>query len=113
MSMMTIDHLQKLKEWRGPRQRPSVYQVALERIQRDAKRTHRHLGDFIEHWYELLPDEIAVRTNIDSVRGGTIYVRADNSAAAFEVDRLLREGVLATLRSKCSITVADIKVRVR
>tara|TARA_B100001059_G_scaffold196568_2_gene201619 strand:+ start:14339 stop:14680 length:342 start_codon:yes stop_codon:yes gene_type:complete len=113
MSMMTIDHLKKLKEWRGPRQRPSVYQVALERIQRDAKRTHRHLGDFIEHWYELLPDEIAVRTNIDSVRGGTIYVRADNSAVAFEVDRFLREGALANLRRCCSITVADIKVRVR
>lgn len=113
MSMMTLNHLQQLKDWRGPRSRPSIYQGAITRIQRDARRTNRHLGDFITHWQELLPEKIASGTSVESVRGGTIHVRATNSAIAFEVDRLLREGVLAKLRSACSITVADIKVRTR
>ena len=113
MSMMTLNHLQQLKEWRGPRSRPSIYQGAITRIHRDAKRTSRHLGDFIEHWQALLPREIAAGTSVESARGGTIHVRVKNSAIAFEVDRLLRGGVLAKLRSSCSITVADIKVRVR
>ena len=110
---MTIDRLNQLIEWRGPRPRPAIYQNAISRIQREAKRTHRHMGDFIEHWHSLLPEEVAGRTSIEGVRGGTIHVRADSAAVSFELDRLLREGLLASLRSACSITVANVKVRVR
>ena len=113
MPTMSINHLEQLKEWRGPRDRPSIYRGAVDRIQREARRTNRHLGDFIEHWQSMLPPDVARHTSVDSIRGGTIHVRVANSAAAFEVDRLLREGVLAKLRRACSITIADIKVRVR
>ncbi|MEE2719901.1 MAG: DciA family protein [Planctomycetota bacterium] len=110
---MTLDRLHKLSQWRGPKPRPAIFQNAVSRIQRDARRTHRHLGDFIEHWQAMLPEELAKRTSIEGVRGGTIHVRTDSAAVSFEVDRLLREGLLASLRRACSITVADVKLRVR
>ena len=110
---MTIDRLNQLIEWRGPKPRPAIYQNAISRIQREAKRTHRHMGDFIEHWQTMLPEEIVTRTSIEGVRGGAIQVRADSAAVSFELDRLLREGLLASLRRACSITVADVKIRVR
>ncbi len=110
---MTLNRLNQLIEWRGPKPRPSIYQNAIARIQRDAKRTHRHMGDFIEHWQTMLPGELVARPSIEGVRGGTIHVRADSAAVSFELDRLLRGGLLTSLRSACSITVADVKVRVR
>lgn len=109
---MTLDHLQQLREWRSPREVPPVYSRAINRIQKNARGTHRHLGDFIEQWERLLPESLACQTTVEFSRGGTVHIKAKSAAISYEIDRLLREGLLTNLRRNCSMTVANIKVRV-
>jgi hypothetical protein len=81
-------------------------------VQRNSRRVHRSLGNFIECWEQLLPREVARHTIVKSIRGGTINVSARSSAIAFEVDRLLREGLLSELRTSCSSAVVNVRVHV-
>jgi predicted nucleic acid-binding Zn ribbon protein len=80
------------------------------RTQREAARTQRQLGSVIALWQEMVPTEIATRTTLTAIRGGVLHVRADSAAVSYELDRRLREGLLAALRARHAGTLARVKV---
>ena len=76
-----------------------------------AKRTHKQLGELIEIWEESVPPELARRTSLTVLRGGVLHVSVDSSSIAFEIDRLLRGGLVDELRRRFRGTLVRVKVK--
>lgn len=103
--------IQKLQKLRSRPQRDDTISDTIDAIQNDATRTQRNLGALIELWNDLVPDEIARATMLIRIRGGVLSVAADSSAVAFELDRCLRQGLLADLRQRFKGTLTRVKVQ--
>jgi hypothetical protein len=105
-------HIQKLQGWRVPRDRSKPLSEAIGHLQNNALRAQRQLGSFIDAWDQLVPESVSRHTMVEAKRGGTIHVNARSASVAFELDRQLREGLLAELRTACRGSIANIRVRV-
>ena len=77
-----------------------------------AATVQRRLGDLIQLWETHVPPDLASRTTLTALRGGILHVTADSAPVAYELDRLLRGGLLAALRANFTGTLARVKVRV-
>ena len=108
-----LDEIKQLQAWRGRRGGdPSI--ARLVAVAGDnAERTHRRLGQLIDLWQQLLPAQVASRTVLAGIRNGVLLVKVDSSATAFEVDRLLRGGVAAELRTRYRGTLLRVKTTVQ
>jgi hypothetical protein len=103
---MTMNRrLNEIERLRALQQRPQR-DLSIEGIIRataeTARKTQKRLGSIIDLWEELVPQELAARTRIDHIRGGTLHVSVDSSSTAYELDRLLRESLERDLRSPLS-----------
>jgi len=109
------DQLQKVERLRGLRNRPQR-DLSIDAIIRStaetAEKTQKRLGSVIDLWEQVVPAGLVSRTRIDHLRGGTLHVSVDSSSTAYELDRLLREGLERDLRSQYRGTLMRVRVRV-
>ena len=63
-------------------------------------------------WEAMLPEDLASRCRIDTVRRGVAHVLVDSPATAFEIDRRLRGGLLDALRAAFTGTLVRVKMKV-
>lgn len=70
----------------------------------------RRLGELIEIWEALVPEELSSHTRLTALRGSVLHVAVDSSPIAFELDRLLREGLDVALRQRYRRTLTRVKV---
>ena len=78
----------------------------------EARRAQGRLGSFVDLWEGLVPGEVASHTRVVAVRGGIAHVTVDTSSTAYEIDRLLREGLEQQLRRAYGKTLVRVKVTV-
>lgn len=71
---------------------------------------HKQLGRIAEQWQRLLPDEIVQHTALVGLRRGVLTVTVADSAVLFRLDRMLRESVLADLRSAANARINRVKL---
>jgi phage-related tail protein len=79
---------------------------------RRAAGVQRRLGALVKLWETHVPEAIVARTRLAGLRGGVLQVKADTSSVAYELDRLLREGLLATLRREHDGPLARVRITV-
>ena len=103
--------IRRLQSLRGRRDKDLSIAGIIDSVQEQAIRTNKRLGELIELWDELVPAPIAEATTLIGLRGGVLRVAADSSAVAYELDRHLREGLLAELRGRYRGTLARVKVQ--
>jgi hypothetical protein len=84
----------------------------VERIRAAAERLGKRLGRVGDAWLALVPADLLEHTRIDGLRGGVLEISVDSTAARFALDRLLRGGLEARLRSETSPPIARVRVRV-
>jgi predicted nucleic acid-binding Zn ribbon protein len=77
-----------------------------------ARRTQKKLGELIALWEEIVPAEVAAHTSVTGLRAGVLHVVVDSSSAAYDLDRLLRGGVLDVLRKRFRGSLVRVKTRV-
>ena len=70
----------------------------------------RQLHQLAEVWDELLPDAIAEHTALESFSRGTLTVMADTAAHRFQLESLLRGGLLRMLQQRLGSSLAKVKV---
>src|SRR5688572_31570296 len=103
--------LEKLRQFRRRRDRDTSIATVVGDIAVHTTRTQRRLGELIELWERLVPGAIAAQTSLVGLRGGVLHVIAETSAAHFELDRLLREGLTQELRRNFRGTLVRIRTR--
>ena len=101
--------IERLREHRARPGRNLSIAAMIEATRKRSERARRQLGQLIELWHSFVPAEIADRTTLTALRGGVLHVTVDSSAVAYELDRLLREGLLAQLRSAYRGTLTRVK----
>jgi hypothetical protein len=108
-----LDPLAQLERFRENRSKPEreLSVAAMIRGTADtAARTHRRLGELIDLWSEIVPDDLASGTTVTALRGGVLHVTVDSSSRLYELDRLLRGGVTDELRRRYSGTLTRVKL---
>lgn len=107
-----VDKLEQLRRNRARPGRDSSVVQTIASIASDIRRTHKKHGELIELWERFVPADLAAQTSITSLRGGIAQVQVESAAAGFEIDRWLRAGLLAQLRSNFSGTLMRVKLKV-
>jgi hypothetical protein len=107
-----LNRIACLQAWRGRRGGESAIAEFVSRVAEDMRRAHRRLGNLADLWHQLLPPEIVQCTALTGKRGGVLHVAADSAAVAFQLDRLLREGIESELRKRYGGTLVRIRIRV-
>ena len=103
----SIDRLRELRV-RTPRANDlgSAFAARGKQLQREARGT----GTIAKAWGELCPAHLLGRTGVVGVTRGVLTLAADDAAARFEVDRVLRCGVERQLLRKLSLDVRRVRV---
>jgi hypothetical protein len=102
--------IKRLQSLRAPKSTDLSIQNLVADTARSTQRMHRKLGELIELWQNVIPPALVELTTINSFRGGILQVTAENSSAAYELDRTLRSGALAELRRQFSGSLTRVKV---
>lgn len=93
-----IDRIRKLAGWRTRPDRGAGMNGDVAGFARELRKLERSIGAATDAWARLAPAELQTCATVETLRGGTLTLRVDGSAAAYEVDRTLRGGLEANLR---------------
>ena len=80
-------------------------------MKRELARKARQLGKLATIWDEVIPEEIASHTALESLSGGVLTVLVDSSSHRFQLDVLLRGGLLREIRSRFDGALNRIKLQ--
>lgn len=111
MSSDALAQLERLRLFRGRRERDTSIASLINSIDRDLKRQDRAVGGADDAWQRLVPAELLQATRVISFARGVLVVAANSSACAFELDRALRGGLEGELRA--ALRAGSLRVRVR
>ena len=102
-------HLARLRERRALR---AGQEIAgdIASLKKTVTRTGKRLHEFIDAWESLVPQHLVRQTRISAYRAGTVHVAVGSSAALYEVDRLLRDGLEGQLREHVRGTLSRVKL---
>jgi hypothetical protein len=92
------DRIRRLSGWRSRPERGAGVQGDVAGFARELRKLERSIGAATDAWARLAPAELQTCATVETLRGGTLTLRVDGSAAAYEVDRTLRGGLEANLR---------------
>ena len=70
----------------------------------------RQLHELAEIWDELVPDQIAEHTALESLNQGVLTVMADTAAHRFQLESLLRGGLMRMLQQRLGSSLRRVKV---
>jgi hypothetical protein len=107
-----LDHLQRLRAYRGRRERDDSIVGLVQRIATDASTTQRKLGRFIDLWERLVPRDLASRSRVIAMRRGVVSIAVDSSSTMYELDRMLRGGLEQDLRREFQSAVVRVRLSV-
>lgn len=93
-------HVEKIRRLRNRREPDLSLGFMADQFKRDVARPYKQLGDLVAIWGDLLPEDVAVGTRLESLQRGVLRVAVDSSARLYEVDRRLREGLQRELISR-------------
>jgi hypothetical protein len=106
-----LARLARIAPFRRRRDRdPSITKMVEETL-RKARRDEKRIGSFAEAWERLVPEEIVRSCTIGSVRGSKVTVQVNSSSAKFELDRLLRSGLMVELRRLYSGPLTEVRTK--
>ena len=89
--------LQRLRVWRGSRERDVSIGKIVEDLTRQAADRQRRLGGIGDLWEEVVPVGLRKGCEVEGMAGGVLMVKAASPAARFQFDRWLRNGGEAQL----------------
>ena len=110
-----MDPVARIENLRRARAAPDVdlsIAATIRQTAETASRTHRRLGELIDLWSELIPADLAQRTQVKALRGGVAYIDVETAPDLYEIDRLLRDGVEAEMRRRFGGSLIRVRLKV-
>eukprot|EP00919_Chromeraceae_sp_WS-2016_P041310 GHVR01098492.1.p1 GENE.GHVR01098492.1~~GHVR01098492.1.p1 ORF type:complete len:161 (-),score=10.03 GHVR01098492.1:295-777(-) len=105
----SIDRLRKL---RCLPERNLTITATVDQYRREASKSRRGMGNFVDAWEAVVPAEIAATSRVRGVRGGIARIGVVDSATSYEIDQQLRGGMLAELRLAFGGTLRRVKLEI-
>lgn len=108
-----IEHIERLRQWRGRRERNVDISALVREFAREQKRLSTSLGAVTETFEAIVPGVIARECTLVGLRSGVLTVETRSAAGRFALDRFLRSGGETKLREASEATAQRItRVRV-
>jgi len=108
-----VEQMERLRGWRARRERDLTLGFLKDTFKREVEKPFKQLEGLAELWAELVPDELAAHTKLESLSRGVLRVVVDSAGRHYELDRLLREGLMRELtRRHKGAALRQVKVRV-
>ena len=104
------EQIDLLRKFRSSRDRDISITKLVKSFANQASQAKRKSGSFIDVWSQIVPTDLETQSRVVGLRGGVAHVVCQSSAAKFELDRALREGLEKELRSAYSSTLVKVKV---
>ena len=102
--------LQNLRKWRGPKDKDLSIQKELLSLQRTIKKGNKQLVQISEVWASAVPHHIQENTYPISLKNGVLEIAANGSPTSYQLQRLIREGLLKDIKERCTSSVKRIKI---
>jgi len=108
-----LDQMERLRTWRAFRERDVTLAFLTDTFKREVEKPFKQLEGLAELWAELVPDQLAAHTKLESLSRGVLRVVVDSAGRHYELDRLLREGLARELTKRHKgAALRQVKVRV-
>ncbi len=104
--------IEQLRKWRARRKKDLRIDSEMNTICRSLKKTNTQLLKLREHWNELVPERLNQVAIPTALQRGVLVVAVDGSPTAYQINRLIRGGLLRQLQQKCNGTLRQIRVRI-
>ncbi len=108
-----IIKIEQLQKWRCARKRELRIDSVMNSFCRSLKKTNKQLSQIQAAWEELLPEAMRRVSFPISFRNGILVVSVDGSPTAYQLNRLIRSGLLRQLQRTCSGTLRQIRVQTK
>lgn len=102
--------LERLRGHRVRRRDASGIDGLVATIRRDANRNRTGVGSFVEAWEEEVPEALRSGSSIRSIRGGVARIDVPDAATKYELEQVLRGGLLARLRLRFGQPLRRIRI---
>ena len=103
--------LEQLREWRGRKDRDLSVQKTLAHLKRSLKRSNTQLLQIAEVWKAEVPEIIYEQTHPVSLKNGVLQVAVNGSAMSYQLQQLIRGGLLQKLQTQINTPLRKIKVK--
>jgi hypothetical protein len=104
--------VEQLREWRKRKVRDTSIETSILEFRRSLKKTNKQLSNLMEAWDTLVPEHLAQNAIPTALRAGVLEVTVTDSSTSYQVNQLIRSGLLNKLQQQCSGTLKQIRVRV-
>ena len=104
--------IEQLRKWRSRRKKDLSIDSVIRVFCRSLKKTNTQLVQLQVAWKEFVPQRLQQVAVPIALRSGVLEVSVDSSPTAFQINRLIRSGLLRQLQQRCGGTLRQIRVRV-
>ncbi len=104
--------VEQLREWRKRKVRDTSIESSILEFRKTLKKTSKQLMQINDAWNDLVPQQLANNAMPTSLRGGVLEVSVTDSSTSYQLNQLIRSGLLLTLQQQCSGTLKQIRIRV-
>jgi predicted nucleic acid-binding Zn ribbon protein len=104
--------MEQLQKWRSRRKKDLSIDSVMHTFCGSLRKTNKQLLQIQEAWKECVPARLHHVAIPISLRSGILEVSVDGSPTAFQMNRLIRSGLLRKLQKTCCGTLKQIRVRI-
>lgn len=104
--------LDSMRPFRARHERDVSMESALQAIERELRNQRDTVGDVIDVWNRVAPPSVRDLASVVGVSAGTLTLAVASSGAAYEIGRVLRDGLERQMVQQMPARVKRIKVRV-
>jgi hypothetical protein len=104
--------IEQLQKWRSRRKVDMRIDTTMNSICKSLKNINKQLVQIQEAWSEFVPNRLNTVAVPTALRNGVLEITVDGSPTAFQVNRLIRSGLLRQLQQRSGQTLKQIRVRV-
>jgi len=86
-------YLNRLRGWRNRSEADLTLGFLRKQFKTQIEQPYKQLSSIARLWDQLVPQDLAAHTRLDSLHRGVLQVSVDSSPRLYELDRLLRGGL--------------------
>ena len=103
--------LDRLRKYKTRRVRETSINETVQSLRKGLRKGNKTSSSLIEAWDAAVPSHIANQATMVSMRNGVLEVLTDGSSVAYQLNRLVRSGLLRELQKATKGTLRKIRVR--
>ncbi len=111
-----LEHLRDLQKRRGARGANAIptesIRAEVTRLRTSVERNAERFGNAGELWERFIPANIRQDTRLSGIAGGILTIVTGSAATSYALDRILRGGVDAEIRTASAGKITRVRMRV-